>query len=67
MIGFARLSVCPSVGLSVMSICNDRVEKWNKEQFRYFLCTFVRVEGERWGLGCGWELDAPAHPSATIL
>ena len=28
----------------------------------YYVC--LRVGG---GLGCGWGLDAPAHPSATIL
>ena len=27
-------------------------------------CVCLGVEG---GLGCGWGLDAPAHPSATIL
>ena len=44
-------SVRPSVG-------NDRVKKWRSECFRYFLCMFVCF---------GWRLDAPAHPSATIL
>ena len=28
---------------------------------------FVNVWVWGWGLGCGWGLDAPAHPSATIL
>ena len=27
-------------------------------------CVCLSVGG---GLGCGWGLDAPAHPSATIL
>ena len=39
------------------------IERKNK-RFGYFLCMFV-CEG--WGLGFGWGLEAPAHPSATIL
>ena len=31
---------------------------------RFFFCPWLH---RGLGLGCGWELDAPAHPSATIL
>ena len=57
--------LCPSVGPSVGSLVRwsvrhgDRVEKWENERFR--VCLSVGS-----GLGCGWGLDAPAHPSATI-
>ena len=44
----------------------DRVEKWEIERFRYFLCVCLSVGGR---LGCGWalDMDAPAYPSASIL
>ena len=68
-----RWSVRPSVRWSVGPLVRhgDRVEKWKNERFGYFLCMFVCGGGVGWGvwmgLGCGWGLDAPAHPSVTIL
>ena len=50
---FKRL--CPSIR---RSISNDRVEMWKNKHFCE--CLFVM---DRYG----WGLDAPAHPSATIL
>ena len=56
-----RRSIRPLVHPSVRR--SDRVEKWNNERFGYFLCMFVYGVG----LGCGWGLNAPANPSATIF
>ena len=55
--------LCPSVRWSVGRSVGPwtRVEKWGNERFRCFLCMWV---GDLW---CGLGLDAPAHPSATIL
>ena len=52
-----RPSVGPSVRPSVMVI-----ELKTSVFDTFFVC--LSVGG---GLGCGWGLDAPAHPSATIL
>ena len=50
-------SLCPYFGRSVMVI------ELKMNVFDTFgVC--LSVGG---GLGCGWRLDAPAHPSATIL
>ena len=53
-------SVRPSVGPSVMVI---EMKSGKTSVFDTF-CVCLSVGG---GLGCGWGLDAPAHPSATIL
>ena len=50
-------SVRPSVGPSVIVI------ELKTSVFDTF-CVCLSVGP---GLGCGWGLDAPAHPSATIL
>ena len=56
--------LCPSVRPLVRPLVRgDRVKKWENEHFRYFSCRF-ECGG---GFGCGWGLDTPAHPSATIL
>ena len=39
----------------------------NKQSLYNFLDTVYVCLCMKWGLGCGWGLDAPAHPSATIL
>ena len=62
------LSVGPSVGPSVRrsvrpSVRNARVEKWKTSVLDAFFGMCVGGGG----MGCGWGLDAPAHPSATIL
>ena len=59
---------CPSVGLSVTLelSCSSRNAKkrlFMMLQLVLFVCDCV---GGGLG-GCGWGLDAPAHPSATIL
>ena len=51
----------PSVGPSV---CRRAwMEKWKNERFEAFCVCFCVGKG----VGCGWGLAAPAHPSATIL
>ena len=56
--------LCPFVGLSV-----DPLLPWSKLKsgkmsvFEYLL----HIVGCLEGLGYGWGLDVPAHPSATIL
>ena len=51
--------VCPSVGPSMVI-----ESKSGKTSVLDTFCVCLTVGG---GLGCGWGLDAPAHPSATIL
>ena len=53
--------LCPSVGRSVgrsVMVIELKMSVFDA------LCVSLSVGG---GLGCGWGLDAPAHPSATIL
>ena len=50
--------LCPSVSPSIR---NDPVQKWKNKRF-YILFVYVSELGL-----CGWGLDAPAHPSETIL
>ena len=60
--------LCPSVRWSVRpSVRDDRVEKCENAHFLMLqlwlsVCECVWIE---WG--CEWGLQAPAHPSATIL
>ena len=54
------LSVGPLVRLLEVVIELKSVETSVLDTF----CVCLSVGG---GLGCGWGLDAPAHPSATIL
>ena len=78
--GFVRPSVRRSVGPSVRpsvhpsvrplvrrsvrrSVRNPRVENWKTSVLDAFFGMYVGGGG----MGCGWGLDAPAHPSATIL
>ena len=54
------LSVRPSIGPSEAVIELKSGEMSVLDTF----CVCLSVSG---GLGCGWGLEAPAHPSATIL
>ena len=58
------LFVGPSVGPSVRLWA--QVEKWENKRFRSFLYVCLG-KGVGWCVGCGGELAAPAHPSATIF
>ena len=55
---------CPSVGPSVGP--SEAVIELKSGEMSVLdtFCVCLSVGG---GLGCGWGLDAPAHPSATIL
>ena len=61
-------SVGPSVRRSVGPLVRENESKSGKSSVleAFFVCVCVR-RGVRWGVGCGWGLAAPAHPSATIL
>ena len=52
--------LCPSVGWLEAVIELKSGEIGVLDTF----CVCLSIGG---GLGCGWGLDAPAHPSATIL
>ena len=55
---------CPSVHLSVGPLEAVIELKSGEMSVLDTFCVCLSV-GD--GLGCGWGLDAPAHPSATIL
>ena len=56
--------LCPSVRPSV----REHESKSEKTSVLEAFCVCVCVGREiGWGVGCGWGLAAPAHPSATIL
>ena len=59
-------SVRPLVRWSVGPSVRRRSSSWKvwKWAFSIFFFVCLSVGG---GFGCGWGLDAPAHPSATIL
>ena len=62
-----RPSIRPSVGRTVRpSVRPSGVIELKRGKTSIFdtFCVCVSIGG---GLGCGWGLDAPAHPSATIL
>ena len=61
---FVRPSVCWSVGPSVMVIELKNANRRIFEATIVIICVHECVWGRR---GCGWGLDAHAHPSATIL
>ena len=56
--GFVRQSVCWSVMIELKS---------GKTSILDNFCVCLCVGSQGWELGCGSGLDAPAHPSATIL
>ena len=60
-------SVHPSVGLSVRPSVRWSVMIESMSGKTSVLDTFCLRMSVGGGLGCGWGLDAPAHPSATIL
>ena len=53
------------VGWSVVPLVCWSVEviEWKSDVFDTY-CVGLSLGG---GLGCGWGLDTPAHPSATIF
>ena len=56
--------LCPSVG-PLVRLSEAVIElKSGETSVLETFCLYLSVGG---GLGCGWGLDAPAHPSATIL
>ena len=52
----------PTDRLDLLKKCEDALKKWKTRVF-YTLSVCSCVRG---GLGCGWGLNAPVHPSATI-
>ena len=60
---FARPSVGPLVHWSVGPSVVIKLKSGETSVLDSF-CIYFNVRG---GLECGWELDAPAHMSATIL
>ena len=60
--GFIHPSVGPSVRWSVVI----ELKSGKTSVFDTFCVCLCVCRGE-WGFGCGLGLDAPAHPSATIL
>ena len=52
--------------INPMIVVSARSKKVTVSSVKVFdtFCVCLSVGG---GLGCGWGLDAPAHPSATIL
>ena len=60
--------LCPSVGPSVHTSVREHESKSGKMSVleTFYVCVCV-VKGVGRGVGCGWRLAAPAHPSATIL
>ena len=58
--GFVRPSICPSIGPSKEVIKSISGKMSVLDTFYVCLCM-------EWGFGCGWGLNAHAHPSATIL
>ena len=61
--GHGILSEALSVGLSVSWSVTHESKNW----ITSVLDVFFSVSWWWGGVGCGWRLDAPAHPSATIL
>ena len=59
--------LCPSVHWLVGWSVRGHESKSGKTSVLDTFCVCLCVEGVWMGLGCGWGLDAPAHPSATIL
>ena len=55
--------LCPSVGPSVRRSVVIELKRGKTSVFDTF-CVCLSVGS---GFGCGWGLDAPAHPSTTIL
>ena len=56
------LPVCPSVRLSVRQSIRQSIRHGDRVENKHFRYFFVCLS-----LGVGWGMDAPAHPSATIL
>ena len=62
--GLATLSEALSVGPSVRCSVTHKLKSGKTSALH---ALWVCVCGRGFGMGCGWELDAPAHPSMTIL